>query len=46
MNKKHYEKPTMQIVQLQQQCHILSGSSSSVGAVRSGYGAATEDNWE
>ena len=26
MNKKTYQKPTMQIVQLQQQSHILVGS--------------------
>ncbi|MBR2153085.1 MAG: hypothetical protein IJ901_00490 [Bacteroidaceae bacterium] len=44
MMKKNYEKPTMQIVQLQQQCHILSGSSG-VGAMRSGYGAANTDTW-
>ena len=44
MNKRQYQKPTMKIVQLQHQCHILSGSSS-VGAVRSGYGAANTDTW-
>jgi hypothetical protein len=26
MNKKTYQKPTMQVVQLQQQSHILVGS--------------------
>lgn len=34
----------MKVVQLQHQCHILAGSG--VEANRSGYGAATEDEWE
>lgn len=29
MKRKEYEKPTMQIVQLKQQCQILSGSGES-----------------
>ncbi len=49
MNKKDYLKPTMKVVKLQHQCHILSGSG--VGAMRSGYGTAstddgTEETWE
>jgi len=44
MKRKDYEKPTMKVVQLQHQCHILAGSG--VEANRSGYGAATEDEWE
>ena len=39
-----YEKPTMQVVQLQHKCQILAGSG--VGAMRSGYGTADEDTWE
>jgi hypothetical protein len=27
MKRKDYQKPTMQVVQLQHQCHILSGSA-------------------
>ncbi len=27
MNKKDYQKPTMQVVKLQHQCHILAGST-------------------
>ena len=44
MKRKDYRKPTMKVVQLQHQCHILAGSG--VEANRSGYGAATEDEWE
>ena len=44
MKRKEYRKPTMNVVQLQHQCHILAGSG--VEANRSGYGAATEDEWE
>ena len=29
MKKKTYQKPTMQVVQLQQQCNILVGSQRS-----------------
>ena len=42
MNKKHYEKPTMQIVQLQ---HTQMLMASGVGAMRSGYGTANTDTW-
>ena len=44
MKRKEYRKPTMKVVQLQHQYHILAGSG--VEANRSGYGAATEDEWE
>lgn len=44
MKRKEYRKPTMKVVQLQHQSHILAGSG--VEANRSGYGAATEDEWE
>ena len=44
MNKKDYQKPTMKIVQLQHQCHILA-QSDGVQAQRSGYGAANTDTW-
>ena len=27
MNRKDYQKPTMQVVKLQHQCHILAGSA-------------------
>ena len=44
MKKKDYEKPTMQVVQLQHQTHLLAGSG--VQSMRSGYGEAQEDDWE
>jgi hypothetical protein len=34
----------MNVVKLQQQCHILAGSG--VEANRSGYGTATEYTWD
>ncbi len=40
MKRKDYQKPTMNIVKLQQQCHILAGS---IEANRSGYGTAEDD---
>ena len=27
MNRKDYQKPTMKVVKLQHQCHILAGSA-------------------
>ena len=44
MNKKDYEKPTMNIVKLQQQTHLMAGSG--VQSMRSGYGEAQEEDWE
>ena len=44
MNKKDYLKPTMKVVKLQHQCHILA-QSDGVQAQRSGYGAANTDTW-
>ena len=31
MKRKDYQKPTMNIVKLQQQCHILAGSTQRAG---------------
>ena len=31
MKRKDYEKPTMQVVKLQHQCHILAGSNGQAG---------------
>ena len=45
MKKKDYQKPTMQVVQLKQQQQLLAGSNG-VQSTRSGYGAATEEEWE
>ena len=42
MKKKPYEKPTMKVVLLQQQTHLLAGSG---GGSRSPYGAPTDWNW-
>ena len=44
MNKKDYLKPTMNIVQLQQQTHLMAGSG--VQSMRSGYGEAQEETWD
>lgn len=43
MRKKLYERPTMNIVKLQQQTHLLAGSG--VNAMRNGYGTATDWTW-
>ena len=43
MKKKEYEVPTMDVVEVKQQAQLLTGS---VGANRSGYGTATEEDWE
>ena len=40
--KKKYEKPSMEVFELQQQQHLLAGS---VGAVRDDYGTAVEGTW-
>ena len=42
MKRKNYEKPTAQVVQLQQQCQILAGS---VGVTRDDYGDVIDDTW-
>ena len=42
MKKKEYERPTMQVVEVNQQLTLLSGS---VGASRGDYGVAMEDTW-
>lgn len=42
MKKKIYEKPTMNIVKLQQQQLLLNGS---VQSTRPGYGEAQEEDW-
>ena len=41
MKRKDYQKPTMDIVKLQQQTHLLAGSG--VKSMRSGYGSANSD---
>ena len=46
MNKKNYQKPTMNIVKLNQHGQLLVGSSTGVEANRSGYGIADEQNWD
>ena len=44
MKRKDYMKPTMNIVKLQQQAHLLTGSGTE--AERNSYGEAQEDNWD
>ena len=44
MKRKDYQRPTMKVVQLQHQTHLLAGSG--VEANRSGYGTAEEEEWE
>lgn len=41
MKKKDYQKPTMQVVKLQQQQHLMAGSG--VQSVRSSYGKANSE---
>ena len=43
MKRKDYRKPTMRVVNLHRQCHILA--SSGVESTRKGYGAAQESTW-
>ena len=45
MNKKDYQKPTMQVVKLQHQSHILV-ASEGIQSMRSGYGTAEEETWD
>ena len=43
MVKKEYEKPTVNVVEMEQESPILAGS---VGGTRGdGYGTADEQNW-
>ena len=45
MKKKEYQRPTMQVVQLKQQCHILAGSATGdVDATLYNDGAFTEED--
>ena len=44
MKRKDYEKPTMQVVKLQHQTHLLAGSG--VQSMRSGYGDAQVEEWD
>ena len=44
MKRKDYEKPTMNVVQLQHQTHLLAGSG--VQSMRSGYGDAQVEEWD
>ena len=41
MNKKNYQKPTMNIVKLQQQTHLMAGSG--VRSTRDSYGEANSN---
>ena len=43
--RKTYEKPTIKVVKLQQQAHLLAGSVQ-VQATRDSYGTATVEEWE
>jgi hypothetical protein len=44
MNKKNYQKPTMNIVMLQH-TGMLMASGEGLGASRSSYGAAEVEEW-
>lgn len=44
MNKKDYQKPTMQVVKLEQKCSILAESNQSVGVQN--YQVQDEQNWD
>ena len=43
-NKKTYQKPFMEVVELHQDLQLLTGSS--VSATRSSYGNAVTSSWE
>ena len=43
--KKEYERPTMRVVKLQHTQILVASGSQGVGAQRSGYGEAQEENW-
>ena len=43
MKKKVYQTPTMQVIKLQHQTHLLQ--ASGVQSIRSGYGTAQEQTW-
>ena len=45
MNKKNYQKPTMNIVKLNQHGQLHTGSTR-MEATRNSYGEAQEDIWE
>lgn len=44
MKKKDYQTPTMNIVKLQQQTHLMV--ASGVESMRSDYGKAQEETWD
>ena len=44
MKRKDYQKPTMNIVKLQQQTHLMAGSG--LRSTRDSYGTAEEQNWD
>ena len=37
MKRKTYERPTMKVVELRQQCHILTGSNEPKSAQKQDY---------
>ena len=43
-NKKTYQKPFMEVVELHQDLQMLTGSS--VSATRSSYGSAVTETWD
>lgn len=43
MQKRKYQRPSMQIVEMKQQGFLLS---NSIEATRNGYGVAQETEWE
>ena len=44
MKKKDYRKPTMQVVKLQHQCHILTVSEKGQGSLQN-YQMENEQDW-
>ena len=44
MNKKDYQKPTMQVVKLEQKCNILVVSGGDAGVQN--YQVQGEQNWD
>ena len=44
-DRLHYERPSIRVVELQQQTQLLSSSPNGVNANRRGYGDEIEEEW-
>ena len=46
MEKRFYEAPRCEVLEVRNEAALLQASPNSVSATRSGYGTATNDTWE